>query len=140
MSRKGSIIILDDDGEDLELIERIVAQLKLDNPVIKFSAGDDMLQYLRNTSEIPMLILCDINMPLINGLELKARINAESALREKCIPFVFLTTAANKAQVCKAYEMNAQGFVVKGTSFEALRETVTNVIAYWRLCVHPGDF
>jgi CheY-like chemotaxis protein len=140
MSRKGSIIILDDDGEDLELIGKIIAQLKLENPVQRFSAGDELLEYLRTTTDTPMLILCDINMPMINGLEVKAKINADSTLREKCIPFVFLTTAANKTQVSKAYQLNVQGFVVKGSSFEALRESICKVIDYWRVCVHPADF
>jgi CheY-like chemotaxis protein len=139
MSRKGSIIIVDDDGDDLDLIEKIVSQLNLDNPIIRFSKAEQLLNHLTRTKENPLVVLCDINMPLMNGLELKERLNAEPAFSSRCIPFVFLTTSANKAQVCQAHKLNAQGFVVKGTSFDQLKETLSVVIHYWQANAHPDD-
>jgi CheY-like chemotaxis protein len=139
MSKKGSIIVIDDDSDDLELIEKIIEQLKLSNPVKRISRPDQVVDYLRNCKENPFIILCDINMPLMNGLELKEKLNSEPAFCERSIPFVILTTSANKAQVCLAQKLNVQGFVVKGTTFNQLKETLSTVIRYWQLNVHSDE-
>jgi CheY-like chemotaxis protein len=137
MSKTGPIIIIDDDPDDHEMIGRILSRLNLDNERKKFYDGEEALQYFLNTEDKPMLVLCDINMPLMNGLELKRNIEANDALRKKRMPFVFLTTTANPDQIVTAYQYNIQGFFIKGQSYDELKETLIQVVSYWNKSEHP---
>jgi CheY-like chemotaxis protein len=139
MSRSGPVIIIDDDPDDQEMIGRIFSKMSLENPVRKFHDGEEALRYLRTTKEKPFIIICDINMPIMNGIQLKQEIDNDPQLRQKCIPFVYLSTTANPEQVLQAYSLTVQGFFVKGQSYEVLKESVHKIIAYWKTCVFPNS-
>jgi CheY-like chemotaxis protein len=113
MSRSGPVIIIDDDPDDQEMIGRIFSKMSLENPVRKFHDGEEALRYLRTTKEKPFIIICDINMPIMNGIQLKQEIDNDPQLR--------------------------QGFFVKGQSYEVLKESVHKIIAYWKTCVFPNS-
>ena len=81
MSKKGPILLIEDDEDDQLLISQAIHRLALANPVHIFHNGQEALAYLEATKEQPFLILCDINMPLLNGLELRAEINQNEYLR-----------------------------------------------------------
>lgn len=139
MSRTGPIVIIDDDADDHEMIERILVKLKVKNEVKKFRDGEDALEYLKHTKDKPFIIICDINMPRMNGLQLKETIDKNPVLRMKGIPFVILSTAANPKQIVQAYQQNVQGFFVKGESLSVLQNSVTRIIEYWQSCLHPNN-
>jgi CheY-like chemotaxis protein len=135
----GPILIVDDDQDDQDMIERIIVNMNVENERKKFYDGEQLLQYLRTTSERPFIIICDINMPMMNGLQLKQEIEADPMLKKKSIPFVYLSTTANPQQVRKAYELTVQGFFVKGQSYDALKGSVNQIIQYWKMCVHINN-
>lgn len=137
MSKTGPIVIIDDDPDDQELIHRVLQKLKLPNPLLKFHDGVEALEYFRETQETPLVILCDINMPLMNGFDLKKNIDSNEDLRRRKMPFVFLTTTASPDQVKQAYQLNINGFFVKGQSYNELQDTVVQIVSYWRRCEHP---
>src|SRR4051812_2844630 len=124
MSKAGPILIVDDDPDDQDMIERIIVSMRLENERKKFYDGEELLVYLRETEDKPLIIISDINMPLMNGLQLKAEIEKDPYLKRKSIPFVYLSTTANPQQVRKAYELTVQGFFVKGQSYDALKGSV----------------
>src|SRR5215218_9534907 len=70
-----------------------------------FKNGKEAEAYLRTTTHHPFLILCDINMPVMTGLELRATIEADPVLKEKSIPFIFLSTTGNPTVVRNAYSL-----------------------------------
>jgi DNA-binding NarL/FixJ family response regulator len=78
-------------------------------------------------------------MPLMNGLELKKNIEAREYLKRKTMPFVYLTTTADKDQIKKAYAMTVQGFFQKGQSYDELKEVITYILSYWKRCHHPNN-
>ncbi|GAB3808087.1 response regulator [Spirosoma humi] len=139
MSLKGPIISVEDDEDDQYLIGEAIRQLNLPNPLHFFSNGQAALHYLRTTVEQPFLILCDINMPIMNGLELRKEINQNDYLRIKSIPFVYLTTAANSQLIKEAYETMVQGFYKKSIDYAGLNQQLKLIIDYWQNCLHPNS-
>jgi CheY-like chemotaxis protein len=87
-------------------------------------------------------ILCDINLPGMNGFEFKSEIDNDFKLMEKSIPFIFFSTAATKPIVTEAYtKMTVQGFFQKNDNIEELKYSLKTIIEYWKLCKHPnGSF
>ena len=139
MPRSGPIIYVEDDIDDQELFTEAIEQLKIPNKVQLIANGNEALHYLRTTSDQPFLIFCDINLPQLNGIELRDEINQDAYLSDKCIPFVYLTTTANKSAVKEAYRMNVQGFFVKPQNFLELLDTVKDIVEYWHKCRHPNS-
>lgn len=138
MALQGPIISVEDDEDDQHLIELAVQTLQITNSVRFFPNGQEALDYLETTTEKPLLILCDINMPVMNGLELRKRINENEWLRRKSIPFIFLTTAASPEIVQIAYDEAVQGFYKKATSFDGFSEQIRLIVDYWKSCLHPN--
>ncbi len=139
MSLKGPIICIEDDIDDQLLIGEIIENLNIPNKLIFFPNGVEALQYFETTQEQPFLILCDINMPRMNGFELRNRITQSETLRRKTIPFVFLTTAASSQYLKLAYDTMVQGFYKKGNTYDELQEQLTCIVDYWKHSLHPNS-
>lgn len=139
MSIPGPMIFVDDDEDDHDLLKVICKRLGVCEEIKFFHNGYDMLYYLRTTRDSPFIIMCDINMPHINGLELKKIINEDEVLRGKSIPFIFFSTAATGSQVLEAYQLMAQGFFLKGQNFDEIENTLRVVMDYWLKCKYPNS-
>lgn len=140
MPKSGPIVFVEDDIDDQELFSEALEQLKISNKIRFFGNGQEALTYLLTTSEHPFIIFCDINMPLLNGIELRDEMNNDEYLKEKNIPFIFFTTAANKQVVQEAYYTSVQGFFQKPQSFPEIKSILQEVISYWEKCRHPNSF
>ncbi|WP_031527140.1 response regulator [Dyadobacter crusticola] len=138
MSIRGPIISIEDDADDQFLIQSVIEELNLPNQLIFFGNGLEALLYLETTQEQPFLIICDINMPVMNGLELRSRIDENEFLRRKSIPFVFLSTADNPLVIEAAYDSTIQGFFKKEDSFTDLKNRLKIIYDYWQCCLHPN--
>lgn len=139
MSLSGPILSVEDDTDDQFLISQCIHSLGLPNQLVFFSDGQAALNYLETASEQPFLILCDINMPIMNGIEFRQYINKSDYLRQKAIPFVFLTTAANKNLVQLAYDATVQGFYQKASDYNGFQQQIKLIINYWQSCLHPNS-
>ena len=139
MSLTGPIILIDDDTDDQYLMKCMLEELNLPNPLRLFPDGLQAQQYLLTTSEKPLLILCDINMPVLNGLEFRDRIDADPYLKQKAIPFLFLSTSDDRKLVKKAYAGSIQGFFKKESDFETGKNNLDLMIRYWKCCLHPNN-
>ena len=137
MNEEEPIIIIEDDADDQEVIRLLCGEVGICNSLVFFSNGNDALHYLKSSDKKPFLLLCDINMPHINGLALREKINNDEALRKKSIPFIFFSTAATNTQIAKAYDMTVQGFFLKENTLKATAETLDLIVRYWRKCKHP---
>ena len=140
MNKNGPIVVIEDDQDDQELLVEIFKSLGYVNKIIYFQDGNDALDYLNKCEVQPFLILSDINMPRLNGFELRNKIFTDAQLQTKCIPYLFFTTAANKKSVMDAYSMSVQGFFVKPISIQALENTVKKIVEYWKECIAPNQF
>lgn len=140
MSLTGPILIVEDDPDDQLLIRDILEELAISNPLHFFQNGSEALAYLQTTTEQPFLILSDVNMPVMNGLEFRKQVFENEFLRRKSIPFVFLTTHADERSIRLAYDLTVQGFYEKTNSFEQLRDQLRLVVTYWKQCLHPNRY
>ncbi|MDB5205666.1 MAG: response regulator [Flavisolibacter sp.] len=140
MNKKGPIIIIEDDLDDQEILTDIFKSLDYGNEVIFYADGNEALEYLNRSDIQPFLVLSDINMPRINGFELRNKIFTNEQLQTKCIPYLFFTTGANKKAVIDAYALSVQGFFVKPSSIAALKNTIRKIVEYWQECIAPSEY
>lgn len=133
---KGPIVIVEDDLDDQELYEMVLRELGINNELRVFGNGKPALKYLLLTEEQPFIILSDINMPEMSGLELKSKIQEDPFLVTKGIPFVFLSTNASKVSVRHAHALSVQGYFQKPDNIDGLKLLFQNVFGYWQLCRH----
>ncbi|RZJ67269.1 MAG: response regulator [Flavobacterium sp.] len=139
MSKTGPILLIEDDIDDKELFAMAIKDLGVPNEVIWFRSGEKGYDYLSSTDKSVFVIFCDINMPLLNGLDFKKSIDDDPVLRQKSIPFVFYSTSANQRDVNEAYtHLAVQGFFKKKTEFKAMKEEIRLILDYWRNCIHPN--
>lgn len=139
MAKSGPLIILEDDPEDRELMVQALQEIGSAHEVRFFGNGRDALYFLMDTREQPHLIISDINMPGMDGLELRRKINESHFLHRKSIPFVFLTTSALPEHVIRAYDLMVQGYFVKPDRLDELVRLMRNLLEYWELCRHPNS-
>jgi CheY-like chemotaxis protein len=132
------IVVIDDDLDDHFIFKEICTRLRVKNELIFFKNGTELLTYLRVPGHNPFIILCDINMPAMNGIELRRNIEADTELKRKSIPFVFFSTAASKRMVVEAYDLTVQGFFIKQASIIETELTFKLILEYWDTCVHPN--
>ena len=140
MNKEGPVVVIEDDPDDQRMLLEVFKKLNYPNEVIFFKDGNDALDYLNLTDTSPFLVLSDINMPKINGLELRQKIHTNEQLQLKCIPYLFFTTSANKKSVIEAYAMSVQGFFVKPNSYAHLESTIKRIMDYWKECIAPSEF
>lgn len=133
---KGPIVIVEDDVDDQELYEIVLRELGIKNELRVFGNGKPALEYLLFTEEQPFIIVSDINMPEMSGLELKSKIQEDPFLATKGIPFIFLSTNASKISVRHAHALSVQGYFQKPDSIDGLKLLFQNVFGYWQLCRH----
>jgi CheY-like chemotaxis protein len=139
MAKNGPILILEDDDDDREIYEKAVAAMGLRNAIKFFDGGDTMLAYLKETSERPFIIIADINVPRMNGLELRRNIMADEHLRKKSIPFIYLTTIESKEIIDEVYLLTVQGYFVKRPFFSDIETQIREIFDYWHSCRHPNE-
>lgn len=140
MNKSGPVIVIEDDKDDQELLSEIFTSLNYKNEIVFFHDGNEALDYLNKTDVTPFLILSDINMPKINGFELRTKIHTNEQLQVKCIPYLFFTTNANKKSVMDAYALSVQGFFVKPNSYDQLKNTIFKIMEYWTECIAPNEY
>jgi CheY-like chemotaxis protein len=138
MNKNGTIILIEDDFDDQMILEEIFDKLQLPNAVMFFNECEKVLEYLVTSSDKPFIIISDINLPKLSGLDLRDKLHNNEQLRIRCIPYLFLTTSVNHKDVIDAYSKSIQGFFVKPASFGKLEQLMTNIIAYWKDCTAPN--
>jgi DNA-binding NtrC family response regulator len=138
MNKRGPIIIIEDDMDDQDILADIFKELQYDNKLIFFGESIQALEYLTDTDIEPFLVLSDINMPKLNGMELREKIHNNEDLRMKSIPYLFFSTSAEQKHVIDAYSRSVQGFFVKPRSYDKLKSTIIKIVEYWQECVSPN--
>jgi CheY-like chemotaxis protein len=125
------VIIVDDDTEDLDLIKEAWKDLKFTHPLLCFKNAEEILAYMHSGKALPFLILSDIHLPRIDGFELKKRLSKDKATNAASIPFVFISGTASEKEIARAYEVCAHGFFIKPESFDELKNSLKEIVAYW---------
>jgi CheY-like chemotaxis protein len=140
MNKNGPILVIEDDSDDRDLLTGVFEELGYPNEIVFFEDGEKALVYLQDETIRPFLILSDINLPRLNGFELRRMVHTNDSLSRKCIPYLFFTTSADSKAVYEAYTMSVQGFFVKPTSYSKLVNTIRTIVEYWNECYSPAHF
>ena len=138
MNKTGPIVIIEDDKDDQDILTEIFNELAYENEVIFFEDSVLALEYLTATEIEPFLVLSDINMPKLNGMELREKIHNNEDLRMKSIPYLFFTTSAEQNHVIDAYSRSIQGFFVKPRSYDKIKTMIAKIVEYWMECESPN--
>jgi two-component SAPR family response regulator len=139
MAISGPIILVDDDPDDEELLRDVLQELNVQNRLLYFDDCLKAFDFLKITSEKPLIILSDINLHRQSGIDFKRQIDTDPVLRAKSIPFVFFSTSTDKRTVDAAFkELTVQGFFEKPSSLQGLTRVIKVIIDYWHLCRHPN--
>jgi CheY-like chemotaxis protein len=138
MSRAGPILIIEDDQDDQEILQEAFTELGVRNKLLFFDKTKHAFDFLKTTSEKPFLILSDVNLPQQTGVEFKREVDSDPQLRKKSIPFVFFSTSIEKHAVDTAYkELTIQGFFQKSNNYQELKNVLSLIVEYWKVCQHP---
>jgi len=136
------ILLVEDDDVDAEIIARAFEKLKLINPITIVEDGIQAFQALRGEEghariPRPYMILLDINLPRMNGLEFLHNLRQDEDLKRSII-FV-LTTSNNEADKKAAYTDHVAGYILKGTVGESVLNLPQMMKNYWRIVEFPPD-
>lgn len=140
---KVEILLVEDNMNDAELTIRALKKKNLANNLVHLKDGAQALDFIfakgeyagRDVSNIPKVILLDLKMPKVNGMEVLAQVRADE--RTKKIPVVVLTSSKEDPDVSECYKLGANSYIVKPVEFDNFHEAVTSLGYYWLLVNVP---
>jgi two-component system response regulator len=139
------ILLVEDNITDAQLTIRELKKHNMANNLVHVKNGAEALDFIfatgeyaasREISHTPKLILLDIQMPKVNGLEVLQRIKADA--RTKAIPVVIFTSSKESPDIKKCYDFGANSYIVKPVNFEGFMESIKNLGFYWLLVNQPA--
>ena len=135
-----TFLLVEDDEVDVKAIKRSLDELRIANPLIVARDGREALEYLRGQNGrdkvvSPYLILLDLNMPRMNGLEFLAELRGDRELNTAVV-FV-LTTSRDERDRLSAYEKHVAGYIVKSNVADSFAEAMKLIDHYWRVVEFP---
>ena len=130
------ILLAEDSAADAEMTMRALKKNKLTNTVVWVKDGAEALEYLKREGRfadrariLPKLVLLDIKMPKVDGIEVLRVIRGDAAL--KSIPVVMLTSSAEERDIVESYELGVNSYLVKPVEFERFVDEVSRAGCYW---------
>lgn len=133
------ILLVEDDRIDAMTVKRALNELNVTNTLDMAGDGEEALEYLReNADNLPGLILLDLNMPRMGGIELLREIKQKETLKR--IPIVVLTTSDEERDKIDAYDMGVAGYMVKPVDYLQFVEVVRTINLYWTLSELPPTY
>ncbi len=127
-----SILLVEDDPNDVEITVRALKKGQVKNQLIVARDGQEALDILTGPgadARRPGLILLDLNLPKVNGLEVLSRVKADPQLRR--IPVIMLTASTRDEDVVRSYDLGANTFISKPVQFDEFIRVVTTISQYW---------
>jgi len=139
MRREIPILLVEDDMVDVKTVQRAFKQSKITNPLYVTGNGEEALAFLRHEEPYtdpaeaprPGLILLDLNMPILSGIEFLQIVKDDDALRS--IPVIVLTTSKDENDLVRTFNLSVAGYILKPVDFIQFLEVVKAIDLYWSL-------
>jgi len=132
-----SILLLEDDEIDVAAIKRALKELNIKNPLVVCENGDKGLEWLRaNLHTPPAVILTDIDMPVMNGMEFLDKIKRDPDLQK--LPVVILSTFREEQDRAKAFKLGVAGYMIKPIDASKYRSILKIIADYWQSSELPS--
>jgi CheY-like chemotaxis protein len=126
-----NILLIEDDMIEVMKLNRTISSLQLNHKIIEANNGEDALKILEKKDELPDIILLDLNMPKINGIEFLGILKNDPVL--KYIPTIILTTSNNQKDLLECYKIGIAGYVLKPLKYEDYVSKIEKLLAYWSI-------
>ena len=131
------ILLVEDDTVDAKTIKRAFEDLKVRNKIIHVTNGEEALEYLQNShNKKPRVILLDLNMPKMNGIEFLQAVKPDATLKQ--IPVVVLTTSSEEEDIVKSFNLGVAGYITKPGTYAGFVEKLKTVEIYWSFSELPN--
>ena len=131
-----SILLVEDDEVDAMTVKRALKDLHVTNPLVIQENGEEALAYLRDpNNEKPCLILLDLNMPVMGGIEFLQVDKHDDAL--KAIPVIVLTTSQEQQDKVNSFNLGVAGYMAKPVAYQQFVEVMRTINAYWTISEIP---
>ncbi len=132
------ILLVEDDTVDAMTVKRAFKDLRIANELALVGNGEEALQYLRDPSnDKPSIILLDLNMPRMNGIDFLSIAKRDSELRR--IPVVVLTTSQEEQDKVDSFDLGVAGYIIKPVDYLQFVEVVRTIDLYWTLSEIPHE-
>jgi response regulator RpfG family c-di-GMP phosphodiesterase len=125
------ILLIEDDMIEVMKLNRSISSLKLNHEIIEANNGEEALKLLSKKDNLPDIILLDLNMPKINGIEFLSILKNDDTL--KYIPTIILTTSNNQKDLIACYEIGIAGYILKPLKYEEYVSKIEKLLAYWSI-------
>lgn len=136
MRKLKPILLVEDDNIDVMTVRRAFKDLKVTNQLVHVVNGEEALQYLRNENDKkPCVILLDLNMPKMNGIEFLQVRGEDEELKK--IPVVALTTSKEAPDIDESFKLGVAGYIVKPVGYKNFVEAIRTINLYWTLSELP---
>jgi two-component system response regulator len=131
------VLLIEDNPEDAELTIRVLKKNNLANNLVHLQDGEEALEFLfaKGNNNIPKLILLDLKMPKVDGIEVLKKIKADD--QRKIIPVVILTSSKEERDIIESYNLGVNAYVVKPVEFEKFVSAVANLGLFWLILNQP---
>ena len=129
MTRELKILLIEDDTIELMKLNRAMLSLNMNHEVTEANNGEDALELLLKEKYYPDIILLDLNMPKINGIEFLEILKNNEAL--KFIPTIILTTSSNEKDLLACFNLGISGYILKPLKYEEYIEKINVLLSYW---------
>jgi CheY-like chemotaxis protein len=135
MSKLKKIMLIEDDEIDVMTVKRALKELNVENPLVVASNGEEALKMLQEYSYKPFIIILDLNMPRMNGLEFLKIIKNDEDFKK--IPAVVLTTSKEEQDIFESYKLGVAGYIIKPVDYSKFVDALRTLNLYWNLCNVP---
>ncbi len=129
MNNRLKILLIEDDTIEVMKLKRVVTTLGLDHQIEEANNGEAAFSLLKNAEDLPDIILLDLNMPKINGIEFLTTLKNDDKLRY--IPTIILTTSNNQKDMLACYRLGIAGYILKPLKYEQYAKKIEFLLAYW---------
>ncbi|MBN2322796.1 MAG: response regulator [Spirochaetes bacterium] len=131
------ILLAEDDSVDVMMIKRALAELHVVNKLEVAENGEAALDYLHDSErELPSIILLDLNMPRMNGIEFLREVKKDHILRR--IPVVILTSSDEERDKTESFDLGVAGYMLKPVDYKQFVDVVRTIDLYWTLSESAG--
>ena len=131
MTKRLKILLIEDDAIEIMKLNRAVSTLISEPEIIEANNGEDALNILKERNIIPNIILLDLNMPKINGIEFLRILKNDEELKH--IPTIILTTSDNKKDLLACYEIGIAGYITKPLKYQDYVTRIDVLLSYWSI-------
>jgi len=132
------ILLVEDGRVDTMITQRAFKELKIPNQLLATGNGEEALAYLKDeNTEQPCLVLLDLNMPRMNGIEFLEIIKQDDNLKK--IPVIILTTSNEKKDKIESFRLSVAGYMVKPIEYKQFVEMIKTIDVYWTTSELPED-